>query len=142
PGEMIAGEEELLAPEEDGVASGVAGSGNHQETGLELDRRAAGRLELDRGGGGADVVAMDDPVAAEALVELLMIGDVVLMREDHPPHAAEALDVLHQRAGEAGRVDEDVPFLASDEIAERAEGRLGGEAAAVDVIVNELGICC
>src|ERR1051325_4412463 len=30
PGEVVAGEEELLAPEENGVASGVAGRGDHE----------------------------------------------------------------------------------------------------------------
>ena len=64
---------------------------------------------------------MHDALASEALVELLVIGDVVLMRQEHPADAAHRVDPLHERSGEARRVDQDVAAVAPDEIAERAE---------------------
>ena len=118
PGQVIAGEEIFAAIEEDGVAPRVPRRGDHQQIVVELNGLIAGRLDLDRGGVRSDVVAMQHALAAEALVELLMIGDVVLVREQHPPRAAHPLDVLHQRRGEARRVDQKLP---RHEVRHRAE---------------------
>ena len=57
---------------------------------------------------------VQDAIAAEALVELLVIGDVVFVREQHAARAAEAGDVLRQRLGEAGRVDQQVAVIAGE----------------------------
>jgi hypothetical protein len=74
--------------------------------------------------------------------ELVVVGHVVPVREEDCADAAERLNPAHERAGESRRVDEDVPALlfgADDEVAPRAEARLGGEAAEVDVRVDPVG---
>src|SRR5260221_9630920 len=57
PGEVIAGEEEGVAVEEDRVPFRVAGRGDHQQVVVDRNGGEAGWLTLDRGGPGADVVA-------------------------------------------------------------------------------------
>src|SRR5258708_29769206 len=99
PGHVVAGEEEGVAIEEDGVPFRVAGRGDHEQVVVDRDGDETGRLTLDGGGPGADIVAVKNARAAEALVELLVVGHVVLMRQEHRLHAAERGDVLHQRCG-------------------------------------------
>src|SRR5207244_6124628 len=79
PGEVIAGEEERVAVEEHGVALRVARRRNHDEVGSELDRIEAGGLPLHAGRARADVVAVEHALASKVLMELLVIGDVVLV---------------------------------------------------------------
>ena len=81
PREMVAGEQELVAHEEDRMPFRVARRRDHQHVIGDLHRIESGRLMLDRLGARADVVAMQPALASEALMELLLIGDVVLMRE-------------------------------------------------------------
>jgi hypothetical protein len=64
------------------------------------------------------------------------------VREEDGADAAQLLDAAHERAREARRVDEDVAafaFRPDDEVTPRAEARLRGEAAEVDVGVDALG---
>jgi hypothetical protein len=105
---VVAGEEDLVAVEQRGAAPGVAGDGDDQEVVGEVDRLAAARLDLDGGGVGGDVVGVQDPVAAEAAAEDVMVGDVVAVGEEHERDAAELLDALEERPGGPRRVDEDV----------------------------------
>src|SRR3954470_17153484 len=81
PREVVAGEEEALLPQKDRVPFRVARRRDHHQSRLELDRIESGRFQLDARGFGADVVAMQHALASEALVELLVIGDIVLMRQ-------------------------------------------------------------
>src|ERR1043165_10008239 len=48
PGQVVAGKEERVAVEEDGVSLRVTGRRDHDEIGSELNRLDAGRLALDR----------------------------------------------------------------------------------------------
>jgi len=79
PSEMIAAEEKLLAVEQNGVASGVAGNGNDQEIGSEFYRICAGELNFDGLSFRSNVIAVENAIAAEMVAEFLMIGDIVLM---------------------------------------------------------------
>ena len=124
--------------EKNGVAFRVAGRRDHQHAAAEIDRIASGRLQLDRRRARVNVIAMQHALAAEPRRETGVIGDVVLMREQHPRRAAHRRDVLHQRPRKARRVDEDVALRPANEIADRAERRLGGVAAAVDVAIDQL----
>ena len=120
------------------MAFRVAGRRNHQHAAAEIDRIASRRLQLDRRGPRMNVVAMQDALAAETRRETGVIGDVVLMREQHPRRAAHRRDVLHQRPRKARRVDEDVALRPPNQIADRAERRLRGVTAAINVAVDQL----
>ena len=98
---MIAGEQKLIAIQKNGVPFRVARRGDHHHVVRDVDRIASRRLLFDRRRAAADVVAMQDALAAEALVKFLMIGDIVLMRQEHPARAAHRLDVSHERIGKA-----------------------------------------
>ena len=115
---------------------GVTRGGNHQQIIFQLNRLESSRLQLDRRRSRVDVVAMQDSLRAEALVELGVIGNVVLMREQQTPHAAQHLDVLHQWRRESRRVDQDL--LIANVVADRAKGRLRSVAAAVNVLRDQL----
>ena len=68
-----------------------------------------------------NIVAMQHAFASEALMIFRMVGDVILMRQQHPRDAAHRLDVLHERAGKTRRIDEHIAVVTSNEIADRAE---------------------
>src|SRR5438105_402259 len=140
PRQMIAGEEKLLTIEKDRVALGVPRCLNHQQLIVNLHRLAPSGLHFNRRGPRTNVIAMQDACTAEALMELLMIGNVVLMREHHRVHAAHRLHPLHEWASEAWRIDEHVAVRTGDEVAEGAEGALGRIATAIDIVLDELGI--
>src|SRR5258708_31526196 len=144
PGQVIAGEEKRVAVEEDGVPFRVTGRRDHEQVIVDRDGGEAGWLTLNGGCPGADIVAVQHTRAAEALVELLVVGHVVLMRQEHRLHAAERGDVLHQRRGETRRVDEHVAVpLASftpNQVAKCAEGALRREATAVDTVFDQFRV--
>ena len=62
-----------------------------------------------------------------------MVGHVVAVGEEHPPHAPQLLQPAQQRPRGAGRVHEDVALRAANEVARGAERALGREAAEVDL---------
>ncbi len=131
---MIAREEDRVLPEQHGVAARVAGSRDGDEIVREADgviafESAFGRLAERRG-----VPGMDDAVAAEALPERGVVGDVVAVREKQRRDAAEALEAREQRGRGARRVHEDVPLRARREPAPGAERLLRRVAAEVDAV--------
>src|SRR2546428_7139016 len=81
---------------------------------------------------------MQNPFAAEAGSPLAVVGYIVAVREEHPANAAEGGDLAGERAGEARRIDEDVPRRTHDQVAARAVARLRGIAAVVDMVFEEL----
>src|SRR3954471_5684476 len=108
PGEVIAGEKVRVVVEENGVPFRVAGRRNHQHSAAEVDQIASGGLQLDRSRVRVNIVAMQYALAAETRRETGVVGDVVLMREQHPRCSAHRRNVLHQRPRKAWRVDQDV----------------------------------
>src|SRR4051794_26769090 len=138
PGEVIAGEKVRIVVKENGVPFRVAGRRNHQHAAAEIDRILSRGLKLDRRRTRMNIIAMQYALAAETRRETGVIGNVVLMREQHPRRTAHRCDVLHQRPRKAWRVDQDVPLRTLNEIADGAEGRLGGIAATVDVAIDPL----
>jgi hypothetical protein len=85
------------------------------------------------------VVGVHDPLAAEALPDLLVVRHVVAMAQEQVPHSAQLLQSLQERARGARGVDEDVAVRASDQVARRAERRLRGEPAIVHLALDPLG---
>src|SRR5262249_5541492 len=78
--------------------------------------------------------------AAELPCKGHVISDVVLMRQEHRPDAAEFLDPPDERRGEARRINQDVTarfIRARNQIAPGAIARFGCEAAEIDVFGDE-----
>jgi hypothetical protein len=82
---------------------------------------------------------MQDPLGAEALRPALVAGDVVLVREEDRAHAAETLDAIDQRSGEARNVDHHVPTVALHEVGGRAEARFTVVPEMPDLLGDALG---
>ncbi len=80
---MVAGEEELLAIEKNRMPLRVSGSRNHQHLVIDKQRIESLRLHFHGSRATANVVAMENPLASEALMELLVVGDIILMRQQH-----------------------------------------------------------
>ena len=81
---------------------------------------------------------MNDAFTAEVLVKLLMVGNIVMVREKHETYAAQLFELAHQWLGKARRVDQNIPRLAPDEIAMGAETVGRGEATVIDIVVEAL----
>lgn len=139
PGEVVAGEEEAVPVEEDGVAAGVARHRDRHQVVGEMKRLQAVEGEFDSGGVMRDVVAVEDSLAAEFFVEEGVVGDVVAVGQEHRGDAAHRGEALHQRGGGAGGIDQDVSFGAADEVAPGGEGVFRGEAAEGDLLFDWLG---
>src|SRR5215213_6814350 len=94
---------------------------------------------LDALSGTADVVAVQDALALEHVRPLLVIGHVVAVSEKHGPHAAHLREAARQGSIEPGGIDQHVTSRAHYQVARRAERRLRGKAAEVDVLFNRFG---
>ena len=82
--------------------------------------------------------------AMEMVGEFGVVGDVVAMGKKHQAHAAHLLDAPDQRRSESRRIDEHVAALLigpHDQVGPRAETRLRGEAAKINV-AGDLGGKC
>src|SRR5688572_27723203 len=106
---MIAGEQEAITIEVDGVTTRVSGNRNHDQIVVDPDRVGALRLDFHRLSATRHVIVVQDTSAGKPSVELLVIGHVVPMSQKHRADSSQTLDVLGQRGGEPGRVDEYVP---------------------------------
>ena len=137
---MVAGEEELVPIEIDGVPLRVARRGDHHELIVDVDGIEAGRLHLDCRSTRSHIIAVQNALASESLMKLLMIGDIVLMREQQPAYTTHVVDAFHQRPCEARRVDHGVTVRMLNQVAERAEGALSGESAAVHVGLDQFRV--
>ena len=84
---MISREQILISIQQHGVAPSVAGSRDHEQFLIECNRFLAFDRSLGRDVTG--VSAMNHAVAAEMLVELFMIGDIVSVGEKHGRDAAQ-----------------------------------------------------
>ncbi len=99
PGEVIAGEEELLPVEEHRVAARVSGRresrGGPARGRPARDPRGAARRRACRRCASS---SMQDPLAAEAPMEGLVVGDVVPVRQEHRGDAAAPLELARAAA--------------------------------------------
>jgi len=129
---MVPGEEVRVVDEQRSAAAGVAGNGDDDEARSELDGILPLDLPLDHPGPSGNVGAVQDPLAAEPVVQRLLIGDVVAMGEEQPARTAHRLDAVEERLRRPGRVDDDVAALAHDQIAGRSVRRLGSQPEVVD----------
>ncbi len=77
-------------------------------------------------------------MAVEVVAKLLMIRNIVNVREKHETYAAQLFELAHQRLGKARRVDQNISRLAQDEITMGAETVGRGEATVVDITVEAL----
>ena len=68
-----------------------------------------------------------------------MVGHVVLVAEHQHGHAAQGLQVLHERLRGPGGIHEDVASGAADQVAPGAEALLAGIAAEEDVPGQGMG---
>lgn len=122
---MIAGEEIAILIEVANRATGMPRGRYQREVLEDLDGVKTLDLALNSLGRRSNVVEVHDSLAAEVIVKLLMIGDVVAVTEEEPVDSASLFQLLDKWLREAGGVDEDVALGALDEIAGGAEARLG-----------------
>src|SRR5580700_6830501 len=96
---MVACEEELLLEEQGHTAARVSRERNDEEVVGQADVFATFDETFNaRRQEGTGVCGVDDALAAEASRVFAMVGDVVLMRQEHEPDATELFDSVHQRA--------------------------------------------
>lgn len=139
PRQVVAREQEALAVQEADAAARVPRDRDGEQVIVQADRIGALQLLLDLGGAGVDVVAVEHAPRAEVARELRVVRDVVLVAQQEQVDSAQLLQALHERAGEARRVDEHVAGLAADQVRGGAEAGLGMEAAVVDALVDGVG---
>src|SRR4051812_30254516 len=109
---------------------------NDDEASLQLDRSVALDLPLDPASATRDVGAMEDALAAEALVQSFVIGNVVAVGEEVPARPAHRLDPIEERVRRPRRIDDEVSTVSHDEIAGRAVGGFGPQPEIVDRAVD------
>ena len=96
PREMIAAEQKSVPIQENRMAARMSGRRDHPQIRRDLDDVIAGRLQFDHRRGVVHVAPMEDAAASEALHEPGVIGNVVLMSQEHRRDATEAVDVPRQ----------------------------------------------
>ena len=136
---MIAGKQKLVAVKKDDVTARVSGGRNHQQIVIKLHPLFASDDTLNTETSRA-VVCVHDPFAVEAFTKQLVGGDVVFVCEQHFTDAAHRFNPFHELACKPRRVDQDVATFARgprNQIAPRAEARLSGEAAEVNIVFKQ-----
>jgi hypothetical protein len=118
PGEVVAGEEELVAIEEHGVAPRVARSRDDDEILVQGHGLRALDLSLDAARAARDVPFVKHPLAAEAPGESLVVGDVIPVRQEHGRDAPSLFEVLQQAVDRLRRSTRTLPSWPLDEIAQ------------------------
>jgi hypothetical protein len=63
---------------------------------------------------GVDIIGVNKPLTLKVTVKLLMIGDIVLVREDHVFHAPSFFELPYQKGMKFRRIDQDIPFRPFD----------------------------
>ena len=81
---------------------------------------------------------MEYALAAEVVAKLLVIRNIVNVREKHETYAAQLFELAHQGLGKTRRVDQNISRIAPDEITMRTETVGRGEATVVDIIIKGL----
>src|SRR5687768_4153532 len=119
PGEVIAGEEKLLAIEKHRMPFGVAGRGNHQQVICDRNGIRTTWFDFNSRRARSHIIGVKHTLTTEAFVELRVISNVVLMSKQHPTDTAKAGDVPNERARKARRIDEHVSVVATDEVTDR-----------------------
>ena len=137
---MIAGKKVSIAIEQDNMAACVAGSRDHQQLIVELDRFLSRKNMLDACHSAPNIIVIHNTLGVEVAYPFLVVGYVVAMGEEHQLYAAKLFDAFDQGAGEPGRVDQHVPVGSSDQIARRSVRRFRREAAKVDFVFYQFRI--
>lgn len=135
-GQMIAREQKLVAIKEDHVSASVTRCWDHEQIAVELNRIDAADDAFDVVTRRA-VVGVHDSLAAESFAKQLVIGDVVLMRQQHLTDAAHRVDAFDQLCGETRRVDQQVAAFvlrADNQVTPGAERIFRSETAEVNVV--------
>lgn len=135
---MISGENKFLTIDQRRRAPGVARLGDDYDVRGELPRSSARQFPLSGVHRPPRIGFMNNPFTTEVLVKLLVIWDIVMMREKHETQAAQLFELAHQRLGEARRVDQNISRLALDEIAMGAETVGRREAAVINIVIESL----
>lgn len=138
---MVAREEVFVFVEQTSVAARVARRGDDDEVSVEARLIFPFDDSFDAVASGV-VVRVHDSPRAELAREPVVVGHVVAVREEDRADAAHRFNPADERAREARRVNEDAAALgfgADYQITPRAEARLRGEAAEVDVLFKAFG---
>lgn len=122
---MIAGEEIRVVDEERSASAGVSRYRDDDQAGRELDGILPFDLPLDGASAARNVRAVEDALAAEPLVQRLVIGHVIAVGEEVPARPAHPFDAVEERVCRPRRIDDHVPALSHHEVAGCPEGRFG-----------------
>lgn len=86
----------------------------------------------------AGIGAVQNTCRAKAPRPGIVVRHVIAMSEKHPANASHLLNSRSQRIIEPGRINKDVPIRTLDQVTGSTEGRFGGKAAKIYVLINVL----